>query len=117
MGTLLSLFAVLVRLCRPSHGVHAAPRALRRDLREEAKASRVRRYANPLPARPSGPGYNPFASLVPVVDPSAVQPPASMIRPGFRRWEAAQETAYADRQRLGVAVALDIARVTTEVAA
>ncbi len=91
-----ALIGLVLRVLRPSHGLHAAPRALRRDLREEAKAARVRRYANPFPARPTGPGYgNPFASLVPVVDPDAVQPPAALVRPGYRAWEAGRSAASA----------------------
>lgn len=136
MGTLLAFLALVVRTVRPSHGLHAAPRALRWDLREEARAARVRRYANPLPACPAGPGYasalpaprRPLdeappvtlrpvpADYVPVVQPEAVNPPAEMIRPGFRCWEAAQEAVYADRQRLGVAVLQDVARVAERAA-
>lgn len=52
MGYVIALFAFLVRLVRPSRGLHAAPYAVRREVREEARAARVRRYANPLPARP-----------------------------------------------------------------
>ncbi|WP_051415655.1 hypothetical protein [Nocardiopsis sp. CNT312] len=52
MQYLTALFAVLSRLIRPSRGLHAAPRILRRERREEARArraSRVRRYAVDVP--------------------------------------------------------------------
>lgn len=63
LHSLLVMLATLVRLLRPSHGLHAAPRAFLRDLGEEARAARVRRYANPLPARPTGPGTLPHFRL------------------------------------------------------
>ncbi len=56
------------------------------------------------------------ADYVPVVQAEAVNPPAEIVRPGFRYWEATQEAAYADRQRLGVAVLQDVARVAERAA-
>lgn len=129
MHTLLAMLATLVRLLRPSHGLHAAPRALRRDLREEARASRVRRYANPLPARPTGPGFaSAFAAprrpldealsvvlrpvpadYLPVVQAEAVSPPADIVRGFYRAHEARQALGRVDRDRLGVAVLMDLA--------
>ena len=131
MHTLLAMLATLIRLLRPSHGLHAAPRALRRDLREEARASRVRRYANPLPARPTGPGFvsafpaqrRPLdevpsvvlrpvpADYVPVVQAEAVNPPADIVRGYYRAHEARQWTARVDRDRLGAAVLMDLAKI------
>lgn len=92
MSHVIALLSLIVRLFRPSRGIHAVPRALRRDVREEARAARPRRYVPEIPpAAPTGPGYgNPFASLVPVVEPDAVQPPAALVRPGYRAWEAAR---------------------------
>ncbi|MGW9558128.1 hypothetical protein ACWGSK_26935 [Nocardiopsis sp. NPDC055551] len=111
------MLATLVRLLRPAHGLHAAPRALRRDLREEARAARVRRYADPLPARPTGPGYASALRPVPadyvsVVQAEAVSPPADIVRGYYRAHEARQRNARMDRDRLGVAVLLDVATAT-----
>ena len=122
MNTVLTLIATVFRLLRPSRGIHAAPRALRRDLREEARARRVRRYANPLPARPTGPGYasavpTPSVALrsapadyLPVIQPEDVNPPADIVRGYYRAYEAHQR-ASEDRHRLGLAVLMDIAKV------
>ncbi|ADH65964.1 Uncharacterised protein [Nocardiopsis dassonvillei] len=61
MHTLLSVLATLVRLLRPARGLHAGPGDFLRELQAEARArraNRVRRYAaDPVPARPAGPGY------------------------------------------------------------
>lgn len=124
MHSLLVMLATLVRLLRPSRGLHAAPRALRREVREEARAARVRRYANPLPARPTGPGYAcalpaprrpldgaPPVTLrsvptdyVPVVQSEAVSPSVDLVRGYYRAHEAQQRHEYLDRDRSGVAV-------------
>lgn len=132
MQSLLAMLATLVRLLRPAHGLHAAPRALRRDLREETRAARVRRYANPLPARPTGPGYAfalpvphlpldaaPPATLRPVpadyvsvVQEEAVSPPVDIVRGYYRAHEARRQHVRVDRDRLGVAVLLDVATAT-----
>lgn len=132
MHSLLAMLATLVRLLRPSHGLHAAPRALRRDVQDEARAARVRRYANPLPARPTGPGYasalpvprRPLDEALPatlrpvpvdyvsVVQAEAVSHPVDIVRGYYRAHEARQRHARADRDRLGVAVLLDVATAT-----
>lgn len=124
MHTLLVMLATLVRLLRPSRGLHAAPRALRREVREEARAARVRRYANPLPARPAGPGYAsalptprrpldgaPPVTLhpvptdyVPVVQAESVSPPVDLVRGYYRAHEAQQRHSRADRGRSDVTV-------------
>ncbi len=89
MTYVIAALATLVRLFRPSRGIHAAPLAVRRDVREEARATRVRRYANPLPARPSGPGYSPLLPLVPPVAPVTALLPTVVIR----RYHVSQEAA------------------------
>lgn len=129
MSTLLAMLATLLRLLRPSRGLHAAPRAMRREVREEARAARVRRYANPGPARPTGPGYafalpsprQPLddaqrgvlvpvpADYVPVVDADAVAEPADLVRGYYRDWERKEARRRVDRSRLGVAVLHTIA--------
>lgn len=128
MSTLLAMLATLLRLLRPSRGLHAAPLAIRREVREEARAARVRRYANPGPARPTGPGYAfalpsprqplddaPCGVLVPVIDAEAVADPrvledAAELVPGYYRdWERKEALRRVDRSRLGVAVLHTIA--------
>lgn len=129
MSTLLAMLATLLRLLRPARGLHAAPLAIRREVREEARAARVRRYANPLPPRPTGPGYafplpptrQPLddaprgvlmpvpADHVPVVDPRAVEVPADLVRGYYRDWERKEALHRVDRSRLGVAVLHTIA--------
>lgn len=122
MPHIIAFLACLARLFRPSQAVHSTPygrvAGVLFELRR-VRSKRVRRYAaNPVPARPSGPGYVSVLPVtlrpvpvdyVPVVDPRDVEPPAAMVRGPYVAWERAQERAYADRQRLGVAVALDVA--------
>ena len=130
MHSLLAMLATLVRLLRPSHGLHAAPYAVRREVREEARAARVRRYANPLPARPTGPGYasvfptprRPLdtappmtlrpvpADYVTVVHAEDLNPPADIVRGYYRAYEARQRVRE-DRDRLGVADLMDMAKL------
>jgi hypothetical protein len=125
----LAVFAALIRILRPSRGLHAAPLAIRREVREEARAARVRRYANPLPARPTGPGYalalpptrQPLddaprgvlvpvpADYVPVIDTDAVAEPVELVRGYYRDWERKEALRRVDRSRLGVAVLHTIA--------
>lgn len=114
--TLLAILATLVRLLRPSHGLHAAPRVLRREVREEARAARVRRYANPRPARPTGSGYafalpaprRPLDATPPVtlhsVQAEAVSGPEDLVRGYYLAHEAQQRHTRVDRDRSGVAV-------------
>ena len=114
MSTLLAMLATLLRLLRPSRGLHAAPRALRADLREEArqrKAARVRRYAETLPAANGSP-----RTLVPVpadyvhvVQADAVAEPADIVRGFYRAHEVRQRHARIDRDRLALAVLMDVA--------
>ncbi|MCY9786773.1 hypothetical protein KIK06_23085 [Nocardiopsis sp. EMB25] len=131
MSHVIALLSLIVRLFRPVRGLHAAPRALRREVR---RANRVRRYAKDIPTVatadntldvPRVPAPRPApdvapprtlgpvpADYVPVVDPSAVAAPAAIVRGHYRAYEARQERARIDRDRLGVAVLADIARVT-----
>ncbi|GAA1459303.1 hypothetical protein NE857_26865 [Nocardiopsis exhalans] len=124
MHTLLAMLETLVRLLRPARGLHAAPRAVRREVREEARAARVRRYANPLPARPAGPGYAcalpaPRRSLdgappvtlhpaspgyLPVVQPEAASSPTDLVRGYYLAHEAQQRHMCVDHGQSGVAV-------------
>ncbi|USY18626.1 hypothetical protein NE857_25525 [Nocardiopsis exhalans] len=117
------MLATLVRLLRPSHGLHAAPRALRHEVREEARAARVRRYANPLPASPTGPGHTsaipaprrpldgaPPVPLRPVatdyalvVQTETVRPPEGLVRNYYLAHEAQQRHTRVDRDRSGAA--------------
>lgn len=103
--TLLAMPATLIRLLRPSRGLHAAPRVLRREVREEARAALVRRYANPLPARPAGPGY---ASALPAPRrPLDTTPPVTLRLDSTNHAAAARtgavsspvDLAYEARQR------------------
>jgi hypothetical protein len=129
----MALLCLFLRALRPTRGLHAAPRCLRRELRAEARtrrANRVRRYAIDVPTvaetestpdtpRIPSPRRSPQRSLpealrpvpadyVPVVDPSAVAVPASIVRGYYRAHEARQERARVDRDRLGVAVLMDL---------
>jgi hypothetical protein len=133
----LAVFAALIRILRPSRGLHAAPRAIRREVREEARAARVRRYANPLPARPTGPGHafalpsprQPLddaprgtpvpapADYVPGIDTDAVAEPADIVRGYYRAHEVRTKRLRTDRTRLGVAVLREIAAARAEVPA
>ena len=70
MKILLAMFAVLVRLLRPTRGVHADPLGYVRGLAGEARrrrASRVRRYVQDLPVltEPT-PEPEPGSDVVPV---------------------------------------------------
>lgn len=131
MHTLLSVLATLVRLLRPSRGLHTDPGNYLRELRTEARArraNRVRRYAHDVPTVASVPlvpaprrvpDAAPLAALatlapvpsdyVPVVDPREAEPPAAMVRGPFRHWEAQQARARVDASRLDVGVLVGIA--------
>ncbi len=135
MHTLLAMLATLSRLLRPSRGLHAGPGDYLRTLRAEARvrrAKRVRRYAeNPGTPRPVGPGFasavpvprRPLdeappvtrrpdpADYVPVVQAEAVQPPADIVR-GYYRAHEARQRAREDRNRLGMAVLLDLSTLS-----
>lgn len=116
MHHLMALLCLITRALRPSRGRHAAPLVLRREVREEARANRVRRYAaTPGSPRPVDP--RPFAMFTPVVPSHEVEPPEELVRGYYLAHERAQADSYADRQRLGVAVAPDLARVTATAAA
>lgn len=139
MTLVLAFLATLARFCRPSRGLHSAPLAVRREVREEARANRVRRYADPLPALPSGPGFAEAAPVVPaprrapddasavpapvpadyapVADPLAVVEAAPMIQGFYLDFERRQARARTDRSRLGLAVLAEIAANTNEVSA
>jgi hypothetical protein len=88
MKNISALLALILRVLRPSRGVHAAPR---RAVREEARAARPRRYVPVIPpARPCGPGYNVFASPWPVVAPATALPPTTVVRRYYVAHEAGQ---------------------------
>jgi hypothetical protein len=134
MSTLLAMLATLVRLLRPSKGLHAGPDDYLRTLREEARARRVtrtRRYAaSPGPVHQTEPWY---ASVVlsphrPLNDPrvalrsapagfvlwtheESVHPPADIVR-GYYRAHEARQRVREDRDRLGVAVLMDMAEIS-----
>lgn len=102
MPYVTALLFLVARLVVPSRGLHAAPLALRAELRAEARArraSRVRRYLRPLPASPAGPGFDPVpapavpSAHVPVVDPRAVDVPAAIVRGYYRDFERRQAQA------------------------
>ena len=78
MKILLAMFAVLVRLLRPTRGVHADPLGYVRGLAGEARrrrASRVRRYVQDLPVLTEpAPEPEPGADVVPVEEDVPVVP-------------------------------------------
>lgn len=127
-----ALFAVLVRLFRPTNGVHTSPLGYFRELVSETsafrrRASRVRRYAVDVPTVAELPASSlppivpaprkplddrprtALSAAVPVVDPREVQAPAALVRGYYREHERRQAEKEADRQRLAVAVLMDIA--------
>ena len=78
MKILLAMFAVLVRLLRPTRGVHADPLGYVRGLAGEARrrrASRVRRYVQDLPVLTEPvPEPEPGSDVVPVEEDVPVVP-------------------------------------------
>lgn len=105
---ILAFFAAILRFFYPPHT----------GQRVRGRAARPRPYANPAPARPTGPGYDfrPLHGCVSVADPANVNPPANLVRPFYVAWET-REAERADRSRLGLSVAMDVARVAAEVSA
>ena len=123
MGHVIALFAVLVRLFRPTNGTHTSPFGYLRELAGEfrrVRSRRVRKFAETIPAADGRTGLNRTGSApgvlvrvpadyVPVVDPAAVAEPADIVRGFYRAHEARTERHRADRTRLGVAVLREIA--------
>lgn len=135
----MALFCLALRFLRPSRGLHAAPLAVRRDVRDEARArraSRVRRFAaRPLPALPSGPGFDAraetgggpplpaprrapatasrpfFVGGAPVARTEAVHPGEDLARGYYRAHEARRKAARAARSGLGASALREAAMV------
>ncbi|GAA1459328.1 hypothetical protein NE857_26815 [Nocardiopsis exhalans] len=141
MGYVIALFAVLVRLFRPTNGTHTSPFGYLRELSAElrrVRSGRVRRYVVSLPAADgrTGPALPPLvpaprrpaddtpravlarvpADYVPVVDTDAVAEPADIVRGFYREHERKEALRRADASRLGLAVLSEIASSRTEVA-
>ena len=139
MGYLIALFAFLARLFRPSQGVHAAPYGYARELyAETTRSPRRTRVMHaegepspriPAPRKPVGDlpraGAQPsprtteaglpqtaMSAVRPAVEPHVMEP-AAMVRPAYRHWERerarAEHRARVDRDRLGLAVLMDVA--------
>lgn len=137
MGYLTALFAVFVRLLRPSGGLHSDPcgyfRAVTAEVRRR-RSTRVRRYAPTVPALAENEdhGTEPAPSIphprrpldtnglprvlrdvpaayVPVVDPVVVVPQAALVRGYYVAHERREALRRADRDRLGLAVLIDVA--------
>lgn len=133
MNHLISLCATIIRLLRPSDGLHAYPcgyfRAVASEVRRR-RSTRVRRFAPsapataqsstepvplvPAPRKPADarPVRTALSAMTPVVDPREVETPAAMVRPGYRTYERHMARLAADRDRLGVAVLADLSTIT-----
>ena len=133
MNSLLLLVFAIVRLLRPSDGLHADPcgyfRAVASEVRRR-RSTRVRRFAPsapataesstkpaplvPAPRKPADgrPVRTALSAMVPVVDPREVELPAAMVRPGYRAHERRMTRLAADRDRLEAAVLLDLSTIT-----
>lgn len=131
MSTLLGFLSFLFRLVRPSQASHASPYGRVAGVLEELRrirSGRARRFVYALPSArevPALPSPRPAeiaralepravlarvpADYVPIVDPREVEAPAAMVRAPYVAWERRQEQRRIDRQRLGVAVLLDVA--------
>ncbi|WP_017610711.1 hypothetical protein [Nocardiopsis xinjiangensis] len=134
MNSLLVLVFAIVRLLRPSDGLHADPCGYFRALASEARrrrSTRVRRFAPPAPAttessteptplipapRKPADGRPPvrtaLSAVASVVDPREVESPAAMVRPGYRAHERRMTRLAAERDRLGAAVLLGLSPIT-----
>ena len=137
MSHVTAVFAVLVRLLRPTRGVHADPLGYVRGLAGEARrrrASRVRRYVQDLPVlAESAPEPEPESDVLPVVpgprrpaddvlcsrvgewsgpvaevDAAAVA--HDLVRGYYRAWEQEQGLVCLDRSRLGLAVLMEMSQ-------
>lgn len=76
---------------------------------------RHRNRPAPCPAPPAPPASRPSPDLIPAPAPVRMDDPRdprayAMVRAPFATWERDQQQRYDDRQRLGVAVLLDIAQ-------
>ena len=124
MNIVLSVLAVFARLVKPSQGVHTSPFGYIRELLAEIqrrRASRVRKFAETLPyvaelprvPAPRAPvdalPRTALSAARPVVDPRTVAEPAAIVRPGYRQWEAREAQRRTDRDRLALAVLMDVA--------
>lgn len=134
MSTLQGILFFLARLLTASQGVHTSPFGYFRELTYEARRNRsrrVRRYAEVLPAANAEPLALPASpipaprkpvdvtrKLVPVsvLDAEAVAEPADVVRGFYRAFERRQVEKHADRQRLGVAVLMDVATAAQVIA-
>ncbi|GHD36025.1 hypothetical protein GCM10007147_42960 [Nocardiopsis kunsanensis] len=137
MNHLISLCAMIIRLLRPSDGLHADPcgyfRAVASEVRRR-RSTRVRRFAPsapattqsstepaplvPAPRKPADarPARTALSAMVPVVDPREVEPPAAMVRPGYRAYERQMAHPAVDRDWLGIVVPLDLSNITERAA-
>lgn len=137
MPTLLALCATIIRLLRPSDGLHADPCGYFRSVASEVRrrrSTRVRRFAPsppataqsstepaplvPAPRKPADarPVRTALSAVSPVVDPRKADPPAAMVRPGYRAHERHIAHLAADRDRLGATVLLDLSTITERAA-
>ena len=95
MHTLLSFFAVLTRLLRPTRGAHTSPCGYLRELGAEARRNRsrrVRRYVE-TPARPEPAALAPLvpAPRKPLDDePVDDVPQVELVRGPYLAWETRQ---------------------------
>lgn len=134
MGHVTALFAMPVRMFRPTRGAHTSPYGYLRELIAElrrSRARRVRRYAETVPfvseggprrepaplvpaPRPAvdGPPHTPATvptDDVPVVDQHSLGAQVELVRGYYREWERKEALRRVDRSRLGVAVLHTIA--------
>lgn len=130
-----ALLCLMVRVLRPTRGVHTSPYGYLRGLSAEfrrVRSRRVRRYVAPaiegqretraentppVPA-PRRPAHDrirtALSAAVPVVDSAAVAEPAALVRGHYRHYEqrtGQQKTGQQNtgRTRLGAAVPWDLA--------
>ena len=137
MNSLLVLICAIVRLLRPSDGLHADPCGYFRAVASEARrhrSTRVRRFAPsapataqssaepaplvPAPRKPADgrPVRTALSATTPVVDPREVEAPAALVRPGYRAYERRMPHLAVDRDWLGIAVPLDLSTLTERAA-
>ena len=127
------MFAVPVRLLRPTRGVHTSPLGYVRELAGEARrrrARRVRRYAQdlpllaevepgeedvpvvPAPRRPVDEAL-PFVLGEwpgPVIEADAAVVAEDLVRSYYRAWEHRQRHLPLDSSQLGLAVLMNLAK-------
>ncbi|WP_017578540.1 hypothetical protein [Nocardiopsis kunsanensis] len=137
MNSLLALVFAIIRLLRPSDGLHADPcgyfRAVASEVRRR-RSTRVRRFAPsapataqsstepaplvPAPRKPvdGRPARTALPAMPPVVGPREVEPPAALVRPSYRAYERNMAHPAVDRDWLGIAVPLDLSTLTERAA-